>query len=268
MGSGYDNGPERPTGGGRDDGLPGLPPEWGTVVIPDDLAELSGESDDVRRQLRRARRRLLRRARWRRLTGRPIDASALSLTAAESETPTLALPLMIMAIAVVASLVSLFALSRPAGQSLFPPGLSTVVPSSNGPAGPTALPDLVLIDSHGSKVPLATLHPAVLVLGERCECTGLLADLYAALDRRVQLLLIRLVPADIQAPARVLADPGGALRAAFAAGKAANGASLAATAPSAGASVLLVDATGKVIAVHQQVTDVNELRAELGRLAS
>src|SRR3954463_12808252 len=35
------------------DGLPDLPPEWGTVIIPDDLSELAEESSRVRRELRR-----------------------------------------------------------------------------------------------------------------------------------------------------------------------------------------------------------------------
>ena len=46
-------------GGGRppDDGsfrggLPDLPPEWGTIVIPDDAAELDDEATRLRREIR------------------------------------------------------------------------------------------------------------------------------------------------------------------------------------------------------------------------
>jgi hypothetical protein len=268
MGSGFDNGAERPAGGGRDDGLPGLPADWGTVVIPDDPAELSSESDDVRRQLRRARRRLARRNRWRRLTGRPISSGTLSLTAVDNETPTLALPLMIMAIAVVASLVSLFALSRPAGQALVPPGITSLLPSDNGSKAvtvttPAALPNLVLVDSHGNQVSLAQLHPAVLMLAEACSCEALAAQLDAALDPGVPLIVVRVIAVDIDAPARVLADPEGALRAAFISVTGLSGAP-----PATGASVLLVDQRARVIAVYQQVTDVSQLDSQLAKLTA
>ncbi len=43
-------------------GLPDLPPEWGRVVIPDDLAALADEAEQVRRELRRA---AADRRRWR-----------------------------------------------------------------------------------------------------------------------------------------------------------------------------------------------------------
>src|SRR5436309_3018240 len=95
---GDDNGGPSPSGGG----LPDLPPEWGTVIIPDDPSELAPEIEEVRRELRR----LARRNRWRRslhlppLTGRPAgDAGSLGL------------PLLIMAIAIIATLTSLFALA-------------------------------------------------------------------------------------------------------------------------------------------------------------
>ena len=52
-----DNG-ATPNGGG----LPDLPPEWGVVIIPDDLAELTRESTQVRRELRWQARSV----RWRR----------------------------------------------------------------------------------------------------------------------------------------------------------------------------------------------------------
>src|SRR5262245_52739962 len=54
-----DNGGERPQDG---HGLPGLPPEWGTVIIPDDASELDTEGATVRRRFRREARQV----RWRR----------------------------------------------------------------------------------------------------------------------------------------------------------------------------------------------------------
>jgi len=52
-------GGERPQEGG---GLPDLPPEWGTIIIPDDAGALDAEGATIRRQFRRA---AIRR-RWRR----------------------------------------------------------------------------------------------------------------------------------------------------------------------------------------------------------
>ena len=63
----------RPNNGGEtppDDGgnphsgdLPGFPPEWGTIVIPDDASELDTEAEALRRELRRHQRRGLMRTR-------------------------------------------------------------------------------------------------------------------------------------------------------------------------------------------------------------
>src|SRR5438874_3671682 len=94
-------------GGGRasdGNGLPDLPPEWGTIIIPDDPAELAKESHEIRRELRRH----LRRNRWRSRLHLPLLTEATS-----RETPTLGLPLLIMAIALVATVTSLFALAWP-----------------------------------------------------------------------------------------------------------------------------------------------------------
>jgi hypothetical protein len=222
----------------------------------------------VRRQLRRAQRRLARRNRWRRMTRRPISAELPTVSGTEAETPTLALPLMIMAIAVVASLVSLFALSRPAGTNLVPPGISSLLPSDKATTAvtgghPASLPNLVLVDNHGAQVSLATLHPAVVVLAEVCLCTELVAQLGAAVDPRVPLVVVRRVAAQLEVPAQVLADPEGALRAAFIGATA-----LSAAPPASGASLLLVDHQARVIAVYQQVTDVSQVQSQLVKLAS
>src|SRR6185312_13301175 len=82
-------------------GLPDLPPEWGVVVIPDDPAELDRESADLRRE----RRRVARRARWRRRFGLPPR------TDVDGDTAPIGTPLLIMAIAIVAALTSLFAIT-------------------------------------------------------------------------------------------------------------------------------------------------------------
>ena len=53
MGSLSDNGGIWPGDGGSADGLPGLPEEWGVIVVPDDLSELSAEVTAVQAELRR-----------------------------------------------------------------------------------------------------------------------------------------------------------------------------------------------------------------------
>src|SRR5262245_40981798 len=91
-----------PDNGGQPEGLPGLPPEWGTIVIPDDPAELAGEADEVRKELGRE----IRRNRWRRRFGLAIGPSG------ETQ-PSLGLPLLIMSIAILATLTSLFVVAWP-----------------------------------------------------------------------------------------------------------------------------------------------------------
>ena len=61
-----DNGGWTSDGGSSDD-LPDLPEEWGVIVIPDDLSELSDEVDAVRAELRMA----AKPTRWRRFANRP-----------------------------------------------------------------------------------------------------------------------------------------------------------------------------------------------------
>ena len=96
-----DNGGERPPDGG---GVPDLPPEWGVIVIPDDAAELDDEAATLRRDWRRA----ARINRWRQRLGlAPVRIGS------RRNGNSLALPLLIMSIAIVATLTSLFALVWP-----------------------------------------------------------------------------------------------------------------------------------------------------------
>src|SRR6476660_1699087 len=125
-----DNGGERPPEGG----VPGLPPEWGTVVIPDDPSELAAETQAVRRELRGQ----LRRARWRRRFGLPTRPTRRRSEDAAS----LGVPVLIMAIAVLATLTSLFAVAWPRQTRTVPPPSSTAAARRIDPTG------LELTDPH------------------------------------------------------------------------------------------------------------------------
>ncbi len=114
-------------GGWPPDGLPDLPPEWGTIVIPDDASELAQEAGRVRRELRRE----ARQRRWRRrLHLRPARPKPT-----DEDEPTLGIPLMVISIAVIATLTSLFAIAwptRPQRPDLQPTTAVATTPATMG----------------------------------------------------------------------------------------------------------------------------------------
>jgi hypothetical protein len=111
-------------GGWPPDGLPDLPPEWGTIVIPDDASELAREATRVQRELRRQRRGRT----WRRILHLPPRSPAGDGTA-------LGVPLLVISIAIIATLTSLFAIAWPTRTSrpdLVPSAVATT-PAANAP---------------------------------------------------------------------------------------------------------------------------------------
>jgi hypothetical protein len=141
-------------GGGAHRGdLPDLPPEWGTIVIPDDAAELDEEASALRRELRReSRRTRLRRA--------------FGLAPAGSEAPSLGVPVVILAVAVIPTLLSLFVVTwghRPSAPRRSAPNSATHRPlTSAGQRHPG--------DAAGARVQLGNVLPAVLLLVRGCDC--------------------------------------------------------------------------------------------------
>jgi hypothetical protein len=168
------NGDEQPPGGGGPfDGLSGMPPEWGPVVIPDDPSELAQEAAAVRKAFRRDARRY----RWRR---------RLRLSAPRNrEAPSLGVPLAIMAIAVVATLISLFAVAWPGGYNGSPNSDSVTTR-----ARPLTLPDLTLRDTDGVPVRIRANVPAVVLLVDGCYCEPVIGNLALAVDPRVSVLVV------------------------------------------------------------------------------
>jgi hypothetical protein len=238
-----DNGGGRPSDGG---GLPDLPPEWGTVIIPDDPAELAEEASEVRRELRR----FARRNRWRRrLHMAPVSEST------SRDIPSLGLPILIMAIAIVATLTSLFALSWP-GPAAHPTASPPLHASSSTPT----VPDLTLIESDGRNLPLRNTLPAVLLLADGCGCADLAVATASDVPAGVTVVLVGRIapplPSGVPIGLRLIsaADTEGALRSAYGGGL-----------PS-GVVAVLVRGTGEVVHAVRAVTTVDDFRADLAKL--
>src|SRR5262249_20226822 len=149
MGFSGGEGPPPPDNGG----VPDLPPEWGVVVIPDDPGELDRESAELRRE----RRRSARRARWRRRFGWPPR------TYVDGDTAPIGTPLLIMAIAIVAALTSLFAITlstRTATVANSPPSATTAAAPTPSPS----MAKLFLSDASGKDLNIKDTLPAVILL--------------------------------------------------------------------------------------------------------
>lgn len=149
-------------------GLPGLPPEWGRIVIPDDPSALAEEAEQVRWEL--ARRRT-----------RPFSAHRSTHGGA----------LLLMAGAVLVTLLSLFVMAW--SGSTF----QRTVP----PARP--MPAITLTELNGRQVALETLGPAAILLVEECECDNLIRETAAAAPSGVNVIVI-----DSAAPSGDLPPPG------------------------------------------------------------
>jgi hypothetical protein len=185
-----DDGPYR-------DGLPDLPPEWGTIVVPDDPASLADEATEVRRELRREAWRTRLRALVGLGPGRP-------------DAPSLGVPIVIMAVAVITTLLSLFVVTWDQRRS------ATAPVGPDGSLQQTALPlaDVTLPDASGSRVRLGDVLPAMLLLVDDCDCADLIKEIGAAAPKPVLV-----VPVSTEAACAVgsaknvwcLADPGGAV---------------------------------------------------------
>lgn len=108
-------------------GLPDLPPEWGEVVIPDDPGELDAEAETVRKELRREARRARRAARLRRLRRRFHLPDKLD----DPDEPSLALPLIVLAIAVLITVLGLLIVAWPGLTKPVPPQPTTPAPHAS-----------------------------------------------------------------------------------------------------------------------------------------
>ncbi len=190
---------------GRDGlgGVPDLPPEWGIVVIPDDAAELAAEATALRRELRTDF--------WRRRARRLVGLGPRR----RPDSPSLGVPLVIMTVALITTVLSLFVVTW----DHRPNATAPVGPDNEAFAASVQIADIALADASGSRVRLGNLLPAVLLIVGDCDC----AELIAVTARAVP-PLVTLVPVAETAPCsvgptknvRCLADPAGIVTGQFA----------------------------------------------------
>lgn len=218
--------------------LPELP---GDVTIPDDLSELASEAEQIRRELAERRQAGGRGA------ARPADTE-----------PSIGVPLLIMSVAVLITLVSLFAMAWSGSGG---PDETGSGPDSSPPA---ALPEVYLANAAGQPERLGQYLPAAILLVEECEdCAGLIAQTAAAAPAGVTVAAVGtsaperpagLAPGD--PTPLLLADANGVLRDQLGLGVATNA-----------ATVVLVDRDGQITQRLPAATTVGQFQAGLAALA-
>ncbi|MBA3490203.1 MAG: hypothetical protein H0T78_11830 [Longispora sp.] len=221
---GDDNGPSsQPEGSPRP--VSGLPPEWGEVIIPDDVTELDREASKIRRELRR--------------TARGAHWNLKSLFRA---------PVIIVALAVLLALTSLFSILGPMDRSQ----------TARFPAEPpTPLPDITLLDEHNNSIRIGDHLPAAILLLDGCSCSELATAVAANVPAGVSVILVsEQAPVD-SGPGLRLADPSGKVRSSTGAG----------IAVPAEAAVLLVDSRGDIVRLLPGTNSIDDFSTDLESLA-
>ncbi|MEU1585907.1 hypothetical protein [Micromonospora sp. NPDC005710] len=222
-------------GHGPPDGLPGLPPEWGRVVVPDDASALAAEAAQIRRELRQASR---------------IPGAFRAL----------GLPLVVLLVAVLTTLAGLLAVTWPrTGRGADRPTPAPAAPPATLTGRP--LPALDLVDADNAPVPLRGLLPAMIILLDGCPCPDRVTDALAAAPVGVSVVTVtggRTPPVgpSIDPQARALADPAGGLRS-----------FLGQPARPGTVTAVLVDRTGTVARVLPDLRTVDSYRDDLSALA-
>ena len=188
--------------------LPDFPADWGPVIIPDDASELEAD----RTALFKERRRQARRNRLRAMTGRPPVGTA------PGDNQSVGVPLMIMAVAVLVTLVSLFVVTWVRGPAGSLNQASTTTPRRPDSTSASELSDISLSDTVGAPVRLGSVLPAIVLLVDGCTCTPLVNELAKTAPAGVNIVPVaRTVPSgtSVAANIRPLADPNGQLAGRF-----------------------------------------------------
>jgi hypothetical protein len=246
-----------PDGGSHDD-LPDLPEEWGVIVIPDDLSELDDEVATIRAELRLSEEP----TRWRRFASRPAVRRARRFVSA-----TLRAPVLIISMAVLVTVASLFASAWP-GPPRQPVTQRTATTTTDDQIG--TLPALELAGADGQIVALRDQLPAVILLIEGCDCATLVSDTISAVRPEIAVITIAAAGAAASAggtpptgaapqaqgkTVRVLHDSAGNARSQLKLGK-----------PDGTAAVLLVARGGEIVRTVARTASVEEIRPDLARL--
>ncbi|MEU7716041.1 hypothetical protein ACGFLT_26540 [Micromonospora chalcea] len=222
-------------GQGPPEGLPGLPPEWGRVVVPDDASALAEEARQVRRELRRARA----------AAGRRPGSLRLGL------------PALILLVSVLITLAGLAAVTWPRTTRS---GAPTVLPHAGAapqPVGP--LPALDLVGADDTPVPLRSLLPAMIILTDACACAEQVTTAARAAPPGVTVVTVtagRRAGAASVPGVRPLGDPAGGLRS-----------YLHLSAQTGIAPALLVDRQGALVRVVPELGPLSDYGTDLARLA-
>jgi hypothetical protein len=242
--------------------LPALPALPEGVTIPDDLSGLGDEADWIRAEFEREQReppaappapafepdpaglpeagdRLHPRTPW----------FAGAGPSGRSE-PSVGIPLMIMSVAVVITIVSMFAMLMTS-------------PDSGSPAGRT-VPEVVLTDTTGRATNVAALTPAVILFVESCQCERLIADTLQVVPPGVTVVVVGATSPPIVAepppgPGQLvlLDDPEGELRSA-----------LGLSAPPADAATVVVASPDEIIRITPATDTVESYADALASLTS
>ncbi|HEX7744551.1 MAG TPA: hypothetical protein VF462_04735 [Micromonosporaceae bacterium] len=236
--------------------VPGLPPEWGPIVIPDDPAELAAEAEAVRRELRL----VYGNAAGFRVPPQRYPAGQRFHRGARPSGLAAARPaVVLMLVAVLTTLASLFAVSwqDPQNPQRQPTNQRPAVGNS---AVGRLLPALELVDEKGRAVPLRSLLPAVIIVVDDCTCTDQIASVAATAPAPVTVAAVtsgRTAPQPAPAPSvRALADPASGLRGLLPSGP-----------PSGQAAALLVTRSGQIVRVLPSLDKPEDYRADLEALA-
>jgi hypothetical protein len=258
VGSRSDNG-DWPFDGGSSEELPDLPEEWGVIVIPDDLSELTEEVEAIRAELRQVDRR----TRWQRIAARPGVRRLRRIAAIALKAPVL-----IISMAVLVTVASLFASAWPG------PPRSPAAQRSAGTTGTTddrieTLPALELENTQEQLVPLRQKLPAVILITDGCDCARLIADTTTAVRPTTAVVVVTsgAPPTTGKTPptgatpqaqgktVQALRDPTGGLRASLHLGS-----------PNGAAAAVLVDATGQIVSLVPAARSVDQLGLDLAKL--
>ena len=238
-----------PDSGDRPEELADLPPGWGPIIVPDDPSELAAEAAALRREIRHRRRR-------------GVPESVPFGTPAQHHLASLRVPVLVMALAVLATLASLLAITWPQKPRRPATGPTVSITAASG----RTLPALDLVDASGAVVPLRGLLPAVIILTDGCVCEPELAAAVDAAPSGVTIVEVtsgRSMPSPpphrppaVASAVRRLADPVSELHN-----------FLQAAAPAGTGAALLVTRSGQVIRVLPTAARVPDHAADLARLA-